>query len=137
MHIKTANEVRRIKAGLRSPQALGGGIKRPVQRRLSHAPIHTGKLDSGGVEDRYQVAAVRALKILIARGERIERKPFQGLGEKGDRLYLGIDGLSKVFSKSQPEDKRAEIVQRRHAPDVVGEDRLRVQLNIFTALVLL
>src|SRR5205807_1485969 len=92
---------------------------------------------SGSMKNSDQIAQVGALKILVAGSKRIQRKAFHGLGEKRNRLYLGIHGLGKVFRKGQPEDKRAEIVQRSHAPDVMRENGLPVQFDIFTSLVLL
>ena len=44
--------------------------------------------------------------------------------------------MRKVLGKCQPEDKRAEIVQGSHAPDVLGKDRFTIQLDVFTTLVL-
>src|SRR5947209_6383511 len=86
------------------------------------------------MEDGHQIAIGDALKVLVARSKAVQREPLQGLGEKSDRLHFRVDRLREVFSKSQPEDKRAEVVERGNTTEIVREDGLAIQLDVLASL---
>ena len=86
------------------------------------------------MQDGDHVPGLRTLEVLIAFRNRVVGKAAGGIGQKHLGLYFRVHRLAVDLVEGKPEDKRTEIVDIGHPPEVVAEAAFSVEANVFPAL---